>query len=159
MLIKRRKTTPSFGPDGRRIGGTIPCGVVTKSSNRLFLPGQKLAVTRAPIMSGLTCGALMKPFQRPMVKRTAYRKGADIALKQSSLGQKKRINGMKNIFARSGKGLNFKLPARFKKNTDGTGSTDEESSEEEEEDRPFEPLMVWNSPHQGGDPKGLPPRM
>ena len=39
--------------------------------------------------------------------------------------------------------------------------SDESSDEEEnkEEDRPFEPLMVWTSPFQGGEAKGLPSSM
>lgn len=74
---------------------------------------------------------------------------------------KRRINGMQNILDRAGKPLHFQLARRPQEKGDETASSSGESSEEEEEeeDRPFEPLLVWNSPHQGGEPKGLPCKM
>ena len=95
-----------------------------------------------------------------MLKRRAYGSQADHALKRASLGQKRRLNGMANILGRAGKGLNFKLAVHQKKQQEGgdtASSSDEES--EAEEDRPFEPLLVWQSPHNGGDPLGLPCQM
>jgi hypothetical protein len=161
MMISRRKTTPSFGPDGRRVGGTMTttCSASrrTVTNNRLFMPGQKLTVQRAPVMNGLSCA--MKHFQRPMLKRRAYKGGADDALKKSSLGTKRRMDGMAKLMARAGRGLNFQLPTNSSTSKDDTASSSGESSDEEKEDRPFEPLMLWKSPHEGGEVKGLPSRM
>jgi hypothetical protein len=145
MIIKRQKTRGSFGPDGRRLStcGSLP----GKTNNRLFQLGKKLTVQRASFMPG---------FQRPMQGRRAYKGDADAALKRSTLGAKKRGDGMQNIFDRAGKGLNFVASRRREEK----GDTDSCSqSEEEEEDRPFEPLMVWQSPHQGGDARGLPSQL
>ena len=100
----------------------------------------------------------MKKFQRPVQKRRAQLKIADQALKQSSLGQRRRLDGMAKLQARAGRGLTFKLAKRTVEK-DGTESSSGEESEEEEEDRPFEPLLVWQSPHQGGECKGLPSRL
>jgi len=61
---------------------------------------------------------------------------------------------MAKLMARAGRGLSYKLPE--KRTCDGD-SSDEESEEEKEEERPFDPLCVWTSPHQGGEPKGIPP--
>jgi len=61
------------------------------------------------------------------------------------------MNGMAKIMQLAGKGLN--RPIQKIRNNDGS---DSDSEEEEEQDRPFEPLRVWTSPHQGGEPKGLP---
>ena len=94
-----------------------------------------------------------------MLKRRAYKGGADEALKQSSLGVRPRMDGMAKLLARAGRGLHFKLPSRSSADKDDTASSSGESSDEEEEDRPFEPLMVWKSPHQGGEARGLPPTM
>jgi hypothetical protein len=160
MLVKRQKTLSSFGPDGRRVDGTA-CTAITaarNSSNRLFCPEQKLQIQRAPIMNGLTCaGSFLKKFQRPMLKRRAYKGAADEALKHCSLGPKKRLDGMAKLMARAGRGLHFSL--QKKKDTDENADSTGESSEDEEEDRPFEPLMLWKSPHQGGEAKGLPSQM
>ncbi len=96
-----------------------------------------------------------------MTKRRSYDKHAEAALRNSSLGQRRRMDGMSKLFARAGKGLTYKMPDRGEK-TDGEcggSSDDEEEEEEKEEDRPFEPLMVWRSPHNGGEPKGLPPKL
>ena len=95
-----------------------------------------------------------------MLKRRAYGKEADLRLKTSTLGQRRRF-GMNKILARSGKGLSFMLPSRTKK---GDGDTDDsEDSDDEDEtkepDRPFTPLEVWTSPHQGGEARGLPPKL
>ena len=63
------------------------------------------------------------------------------------------------LLARAGKGLSYRPPQRDGDGS-GTGSSDSESDEgEKEPERPFEPLCVWTSPHQGGEPKGLPPRL
>ena len=168
MLTKRRKVSSAFGPDGRRIGGTATAASSSHSTNgssiaaSLFAPGTKLQVHRVPIMNGLNISkGLQKRFQRPMLKRRAYNKMADEALKRASLGPRRRFDGMAKLMARAGKGLHFassksSMDEQNKDGTDGSGESDED---EEEEDRPFEPLMVWKSPHQGGEAKGLPSRM
>ena len=97
-----------------------------------------------------------------MMKRRAYQKGADRALQQSSLGQRKRFDGMAKIMNRAGQGLHF-LPRNNKENNgdsddDSDSDDDDENKKKKEPDRPFEPLMVWNSPHLGGPCKGLPSR-
>ena len=95
-----------------------------------------------------------------MIKRRAYGKQAEDALKRSSLGQRRRFDGMAKLLARAGKGLTYKLPSKDSKNDSDTGSESDSDMEDKnkEPDRPFEPLMVWQSPHQGGEPKGLEPR-
>ena len=100
----------------------------------------------------------MTSFQRPMLGRRAYSKHAEVALKQSSLGQKRRMDGMSKLLARAGRGLSFKLPTTQK--TESTSDTEEESDDDNDQtDKPYEPLMVWQSPHNGGTPKGLPSQM
>ena len=93
-----------------------------------------------------------------MLKRRAYNRDADTALRRSSLGPKKRMDGMAKLMARAGKGLSFVAhkTAAVAKDSDGEGDSDED---EKEAERPFEPLRVWQSPHQGGEAKGLPPRV
>ena len=118
------------------------------------------AIQRAPVMCGLSVmlgsAGLLKPFQRPMMGRRAYKGKEDELLKTSSLGARRSTGGMQRLLSRAGKGLHF-VGKRRKRQGDGD-NTDESSDEEDnkEEDRPFEPLMVWNSPFQGGEPKGLP---
>ena len=143
------------------------CGAHTSSLPLWKRPSAvKLKVQRAPIMPGLTIlGG--KKFQRPMTKRRAYNKQADDALRHSSLGQRRRMDGMAKLMARAGRGLAFKLPAQPKTDAD----TDQESCSEDEteeniEDRPFEPLCLWISPHEQKEQgetdivaKGLPPRL
>jgi hypothetical protein len=127
------------------------------STAKLFDVGRKLVIKRAPLMPGLSV-ATAKPFQRPMVKRRVYGKNADLELKKSSLGQKRRMNGMERLLSRAGKGIHFKPMGgqqRSTSDTDNSGSEDEDDKAKEL-DRPFEPLMLWKSPHNGGEPKGLP---
>ena len=67
---------------------------------------------------------------------------------------------MAKLMARAGKGLNYQ--AFGGKNIKVGGSDDEsgsESEEDKEEERPFEPLCVWKSPAEGGECKGLPPKL
>ena len=168
-LFKKRKLVACGSGLGRSSLQPTP----TTSSNsckdekvpsRFFQPGSKLLVQRAPILNGLSVpsSGLYKKFQRPMIKRRAYDKNTDVALQNSSLGQRKRLDGMTRLLARAGKGLHFKLAETAKLDTgNDTDSTcgSEEEEEDKEEDRPFEPLMVWKSPHQGGESKGLPPAM
>jgi SNF2 family DNA or RNA helicase len=99
-------------------------------------------------------------FQRPMIKRRAYGKAADLALKTSSLGAKRRFDGMQKLLARAGRGLFFKLPETGVTLPSGASSDTENESdnEEEEEEQAFEPLELWKSPHLGGILKGLPPK-
>ena len=98
-----------------------------------------------------------------MTKRRSYDKNAELALKNASLGPRKRMDGMAKLLARAGKGLTFKLPQR-KLNENGEDVTDSENEYDEEEaaaedKRPLEPLMLWQSPHNGGEALGLAPRM
>lgn len=93
-----------------------------------------------------------------MLKRRAYGSNANNALKRSSLGQKKRMDGMSKLMARAGRGLSFPSSATKIEDADGSDGSDEED-EEKAPERPFEPLRLWHSPHQGGDAKGLPPRV
>lgn len=163
-------------------GGRGKCVVAISSSgtsSSSFVPlwkrpsSVKLQVQRAPIMPGLTL-LRTKKFQRPMQKRRAYGKQADEALKQSSLGQRRRMDGMAKLMARAGKGLLYKNPNQPPKSQ--TGDTDDESNSDNDngddenddrtKDRPFEPLCVWVSPHelkaQGETeiiPKGIPPKL
>jgi hypothetical protein len=66
------------------------------------------------------------------------------------------MDGMSKLMARSGRGLTYKLPRRGL----SEGGSDDESEDEveKENERPFEPLLLWTSPHEGGEPVGLPPR-
>ena len=71
------------------------------------------------------------------------------------------MDGMAKLMARAGKGLAYRSPNQARDN-DGTDSEGEESDEddEKENERPFEPLMVWRSPHnEGGEQVGLPSRL
>lgn len=149
-----------------------PNNVVTNghSSNKLFSRGKQLQVMRAPIMNGLTCigggclsAKVLQPFRRPKEERRSKQKHNDEALKKCSLGMARRMDGMQKIFSRSGRGLHFKPKSQDgdeNKKRDEDGNTcSESSSEDEEEDRPFEPLRVWTSPHNGGEPIGLPTRV
>lgn len=113
-------------------------------------------------MAGLTVkigsAGLLKPFQRPKMGRRAYKGNEDLALKQASLGPKRTMGGMARLLSRAGKGLNYSA-TNGKTKASGDGGTDESSDEEggeSENDRPYEPLIVWNSPHQGGEARGLP---
>jgi hypothetical protein len=164
MLLVRKKPSESAS------GTTSKCLPVKRAStttttSALFRPGIKLLVHRAPILSGLSVsngsGGLSTGFQRPMLQRRAYSKHAEQALSASSLGPKRRFDGMSKLLARAGKGLSFKLPNANTANQQKTSSDTEESEDEEDEraeDKPFEPLEVWKSPHQGGEAKGIPPQ-
>jgi hypothetical protein len=118
-----------------------------------------LIVSRAPVMSGLSLGGVVqKKFQRPMTKRRSYDRRAEEALARCSLGQKRRMDGMAKLMARAGKGLSYKsMNTKVDRGSDESGSESEE--EEKEPERPFEPLMVWQSPAEGGEAKGLPPKL
>jgi hypothetical protein len=103
---------------------------------------------------------LLKPFQRPKLGRRAYKGKEDELLRKSSLGARRSTGGMQRLLSRAGKGLHYLGKRRKIPGNDDDNSTEESSDEDEkEEDRPFEPLMVWNSPFQGGEIKGLPSTM
>ena len=183
MLVAKKKLGSSFGPDGRRLNGNTPKKLITfrpqcsnslsknlankcsnnfPKSNKLFQKNVSLVVKRAPIMAGLSVTSIIsKKFQRPMTGRRSYDKQAEIGLRRSSLGQKRRSDGMARLMARAGRGLNFKLQNHQikQKDTDDETSESDDSEEEKEEEKPFEPLCVWTSPHQGGEAVGLPPTM
>lgn len=113
-------------------------------------------------MNGLTCGlsaSVLKPFQRPKEERRGKQKQADEALRTSTLGMKRRLDGMKRIQERSGRGIHFQPPPKPKYDEDGNTCGETSDEDEEEEDRPFEPLRVWTSPHNGVEPLGLPTRV
>lgn len=154
MYIKRpRSSNASDHTSGEERRTCAP----VRTTSALFRPGVKIMVARAPLLSGLGVG-LQKKFQRPMLKRRAYGTQQDVALRNASLGQRKRFGGLANILARAGKPLT--APPVAKQITDANVDSDEEEDEDEqEEDRPFEPLILWQSPHQGGDAVGLPPQM
>lgn len=93
-----------------------------------------------------------------MTKRRSYDKRAEEALARCSLGQKRRMDGMAKLMARAGKGLSYRS-VNVRPEEDGEDESGSESEEEKEPERPFEPLLVWKSPHEGGDPRGLPPKL
>ena len=165
MLVGRKRSSGSFGADGKRLKGSS-APVVTRceptachSSNKLFEPGVKLIVQRAPALCGLSVPAgLQKKFQRPMTKRRAYNKSADEALKRSSLGQRRRMDGMSRLLARKGRGLSY-MPSGRGQFGEVDSDEDSEDEVEKENERPFEPLLLWTSPHEGGETIGLPPKM
>lgn len=133
------------------------------STNKLFQPGIKLKIQRAPMMRGLSVGAgVRKPFQRPQLGRRAYDKNSEVALKRATLGQKRRTDGMSKLLARAGKGLAYKTPGRAGGGgDDGSGGSADEEEEDEDSlmaqlERNYKPLMVWQSPHNGGEARGLP---
>ncbi len=66
------------------------------------------------------------------------------------------MDGMAKLMARAGKGLSYRLPQRMNVMDDYGSDSGSEEEEEKEDDRPFEPLMVWESPHNGGERLGLP---
>jgi hypothetical protein len=110
-------------------------------------------------MNGLSVGTagVLKPFQRPKLGRRAYKGEENDALKRASLGPRRSTGGMQRLLSRAGKGLHFL--SKRSSHQDGSGTEDSSEDEKEEDDRPFEPLMVWQSPHQGGESKGLPSSM
>ena len=177
MLTCKRKPS-SFGQDGRRLKTCCPTTTrqlqyrprvqTNKSTANLFSRSNNDAlllkiVERAPILCGLNVPSSKlynTPFQRPMIKRRSYGTDADVALKKSTLGQKKRMDGMKNLLARAGKGLDYKMRRVEEEGGDSDDSDkSDEEEEEKEKEKPFEPLMVWKSPHNGGEALGLPARM
>jgi len=101
-----------------------------------------------------------------MTKRRAYDKNANVALKTSTLGQKRRMDGMAKLLARAGKGLTFQLPNSSKPlnevGTDNSDASDEDDAPQWEEHK-WEPLCLWQSPfeqdenaHESIQVRGLP---
>lgn len=150
------------------------CVPFKSNNSSLFRPGCKLRVHRSSLFGSssttttkttttASSSVLHRPFQRPMLKRRAYGSGADAALQTSSLGSKRRLDGMAKLLARAGKGLNYiSAAAALTTNKTNNASSDTEDSDDDEDaekkDIPFEPLEVWKSPHQGGPARGLPPQ-
>jgi hypothetical protein len=173
MLLKRKvpaSGAPAAAGLSKPFGsGCLPVKRVTPSlsvaspSSSLFAQ-KKLVVQRAPLMCGLSvAGAVaVKKFQRPMLKRRAYDKAAEAALQTSSLGPKRRLDGMSKLMARAGKGLAYKLPTKPVEHSGDTSGDENSDDSDDEEDknklRPFEPLCLWTSPHQDDsvEPRGLP---
>lgn len=169
MLAGRKRSSGSFGADGKPLRGPVTVVTTTKkqcsqqschSTNKLFQPGAKLIVQRAPVICGLSVPAgLQKKFQRPMTKRRAYNKNADEALKRSSLGPRRRMDGMSKLMARAGRGLKYKFPRREGEFDEHSDSEENDEDAKKENERPFEPLLLWTSPHEGGEAIGLEPTM
>ncbi len=177
MYASKRRRKSSFGPDGRRVDispsttnvsvrkkiVSVPkrCtgnNIIKSNHNKLFSKGIKLVVQRAPIMQGLSI-APQKKFQRPMLGRRAYDKNAEVALRTSTLGQRKRMDGMARLLARAGKGLSYRSPLTSSNDNDDNSDSEEDEDSQQPDEPTFEPLCVWTSPHQGGECKGLPPKM
>ena len=156
-MLVRKKTVAGCVVSGTESTKCVP--FKKSSNNSLFRVGTKLLVHRAPIMSGLSTGSnIMTAFQRPMLGRRAYSKTAEVALQQSSLGMKRRMDGMSKLLARAGRGLSFKLPTTQAKKSSSDTEDESDNDEAPLADVPFEPLLVWRSPHNGGESKGLPPQ-
>lgn len=173
-MLTKPKTSSSFDPvTGRRIKSTSCClqpKIISKSSlstnhsssslsSSIFSSNKKCIIQRQSFIPSFSTSlppSLTQKFKRPMTKRRSYDKNADLALRKSSLGQKKRMDGMSKLLARAGKGLSYKLPERKSVDDCDLDSDKDSDDDEKEEDRPFEPLMVWQSPHNGGEAKGLP---
>lgn len=184
MYTEKRRQRSSFGPDGRRIssltkhsswmgGGSSQTMTISPKkkcyvprtkcvrNDKLFSSSVKLVVQRAPILCGLnvssssSVGGVHKAFVRPMLKRRAYDARAEAALRGSTLGQRRRMDGMARLLARAGKGLHYHS-TKSSQNDNSDSDSDNDSDSAKEEDRPFEPLCVWVSPHQGGPLKGIP---
>jgi len=158
------------GDSNKRRRLCVPIKKDATRSSKLFRRGSTILVQRVPLLSGLSVSnqsVVAKKFRRPMLKRRAYGKAADSALRHASLGQRVRRDGMAKIMARAGKGLDYKgfgigpNKNRDEGDTESGGSSRSDSDDEkDDEDRPFEPLLLWTSPHQGGgEPRGLPPRV
>ena len=64
---------------------------------------------------------------------------------------------MAKLMARAGKGLSYQAAPKRERGEDSDSGS--ESEGEKEEEKPFEPLMVWKSPREGGEARGLPPRL
>ena len=59
---------------------------------------------------------------------------------------------MAKLLARAGRGLSYQLPKVHQANDGLTDESDSDQEEEEKEDeKPFEPLLVWTSPHNSVD--------
>jgi hypothetical protein len=148
MFFKRKRQES----DG--IAPPQSCAAVS-STSRLFRPGAKHLIQRAPLFSMTSIG-IEKKFQRPSLKRRVYGKQAEAALQSSCLGQRRRLNGMAKLMARAGQGLSFQLPSSTKQHDSNTDSESDDEAKIKEPDVPYEPLILWTSPHQGGAAVGLP---
>lgn len=124
-----------------------------------------MKIQRRPFLQTLSIPpALTQKFKRPMTKRRSYDKNANLALRQCSLGPKRRMDGMSKLLARAGKGLGYRLPQDINRMSgQGDDEDDDEDTDDENEsdhvavpEMQFEPLMVWQSPHNGGECVGLP---
>ena len=132
-------------------------------------PPPKLVIRRAPVMAGLSVApSLCRGFRRPMLGRRAYGGQADEALQRSSLGQRRRADGMSRILARAGRGMAYRLGGRLLPSLGGgEGSASDGDSDDDggradllaQLERNYRPLVVWRSPHNGGEAAGLPGRM
>jgi len=142
----------------------VPISKPFRTTSKLFRKGATVLVQRVSPCEGMvneppTRSALHRPFQRPMTKRRAYDQRANGALQSASLGARKRFDGMSNIALRAKKPLHFRAIRAPPKSSDTEGESD---SEEEDDgrpkppDQPYDPILLWTSPHNGGDLKGLP---
>lgn len=161
LPIKRTSTSTTCATTATTESSASSSSVVRRG----FRAPKIMCVQRAAFFSGLSVeNRLAKPFQRPMIKRRAYGTAQETALVQSSLGQRRRFDGMQRLLQRAGLPLHAKPCCDRTKSNDNAGDTDRSSdddddeSEDEKEETPFEPLWLWKSPHEGGEPKGLPSR-
>ena len=70
------------------------------------------------------------------------------------------MDGMAKLMARAGKGLSYKsVNVRPENEADDESGSSDSEEENKEPERPFEPLLVWKSPHEGGEARGLPPKL
>lgn len=160
MLIGRKRTASAFGTDGKRLKPHTCHQNRNEARQRsgLFASGNPILVKRAPIIPGLSIPVgLTKKFKRPVMKRRAYSRNAEEALRKSSLGARKRMDGMSKLLARAGRGLTFKLPSSAETESTASDTDDGEEENDEVDERPFEPLLVWQSPHNGGELSGIEP--
>eukprot|EP00557_Chaetoceros_sp_GSL56_P007354 CAMPEP_0176492250 /NCGR_PEP_ID=MMETSP0200_2-20121128/8886_1 /TAXON_ID=947934 /ORGANISM="Chaetoceros sp., Strain GSL56" /LENGTH=1191 /DNA_ID=CAMNT_0017889775 /DNA_START=1545 /DNA_END=5117 /DNA_ORIENTATION=+ len=174
-MLQKRKTPSSFGSDGRRLachsahlqqqqgGGNHNALADNHRDAALKITAMPpMKIQRRPFLQTLAIPpTLTQKFKRPMTKRRSYDKNANLALRQCSLGPKRRMDGMSKLLARAGKGLGYRLPQdanRRRDEEDEDVDTDDETESESAavQEMQFEPLMVWQSPHNGGECVGLP---
>ena len=131
--------------------------IPSSSSSSSLFQRPCIAIQRAPILRGLSVSQdlFIKKFCRPATGRRAYDDRAEKALRKSSLGPKRRMDGMSKLLARAGHGLKFKMMIRKIEDDNGSGSESDDEAEKEE-DRPFEPLCLWKSLDNGGEARGIP---
>eukprot|EP00934_Nitzschia_sp_Nitz4_P000638 Nitzschia sp. Nitz4//scaffold52_size167869//21055//24830//NITZ4_002260-RA/size167869-snap-gene-0.208-mRNA-1//1//CDS//3329553987//638//frame0 len=155
MLLKR-KSTSSFDCSGRRVQTSCTDVGLPAKATTPQPPPYLGTIRRVGILRGMPVpDSLSKPFLRHGTKRRRGQQEADRALSQSTLGPKKRRPGANSLGSLIGKPLTV-VSALNNPSNNGDGEDDEDDESSVEQDRPFEPLLIWTSPHNGGSAKGLP---